>query len=201
MGMGVMFFINSAISIKTHRHPPPAVNSTSAVTKIAPASQAMAGMLYIYVCFYSMGWGYLKFFLMSATLNIGAMSIFSIVIPESKGRSLEEMDIIFGSISQEQRTADVERYEHARNARDVGLTQSHDMSDVKVYNGIAGLEQIGAGCSLGSEKKARKTVGRVTAKKHVGISMEAHVPIWQLLLNTEKLLSPQRRTYNFFPDS
>ncbi|KAF5376018.1 hypothetical protein D9757_008838 [Collybiopsis confluens] len=174
MGMGTMFFIIGAI-IKTH--PPPAVSPTSVVTKIAPASQAMAGMLYIYVCFYSMGWGPLpwvyvsdifptrtrhyglavasasqwlwnfvvshqtlaieqnlgyKFFLMFATVNIGAMSIFSLVIPETKGRSLEEMDIIFGSISQEQRTADVERYEHARDARDVGSTQSHEMSEDKV---------------------------------------------------------------------
>ena len=50
IGMGTLFFIVGAI-LKTH--PPP---------KIAPpdppvASKAMAAMLYIYVCFYSMGWG------------------------------------------------------------------------------------------------------------------------------------------------
>lgn len=49
MGMGTLFFILGAI-LKTH--PPPAAAATP-----PPASQAMAAMLYIYVCFYSMGWG------------------------------------------------------------------------------------------------------------------------------------------------
>jgi hypothetical protein len=50
IGMGVFFFIIGAI-LKTH---PPVVNNTGAVPQ---ASQAMAGMIYIYVLFYSMGWG------------------------------------------------------------------------------------------------------------------------------------------------
>jgi hypothetical protein len=33
------------------------------------------------------------------------------LIPETKGRSLEEMDIIFGSISAEQRQADIDKRE------------------------------------------------------------------------------------------
>ena len=33
------------------------------------------------------------------------------MIPETKGRSLEEMDIIFGSITADQRQADIERQE------------------------------------------------------------------------------------------
>jgi len=33
------------------------------------------------------------------------------VVPETKGRSLEEMDVIFGSISQEQRQADINKQE------------------------------------------------------------------------------------------
>ncbi|KAG6881695.1 hypothetical protein C0992_000394, partial [Termitomyces sp. T32_za158] len=50
-----------------------------------------------------------KLFLMFATVNIGAMGLFSLLIPETKGRSLEEMDIIFGAISAAQRQADIEK--------------------------------------------------------------------------------------------
>ena len=49
MGMGILFFIIGAL-LKTH--PPPKNAATP-----PPASKAMAAMLYIYVCFYSMGWG------------------------------------------------------------------------------------------------------------------------------------------------
>ena len=47
--MGTLFFIIGAL-LKTH--PPPATGDNP-----PPASKAMAAMLYIYVCFYSMGWG------------------------------------------------------------------------------------------------------------------------------------------------
>lgn len=53
MGMGTLFYIIGAI-LKTH--PPPKAVSGVDISP-PPASQAMAGMLYIYVCFYSMGWG------------------------------------------------------------------------------------------------------------------------------------------------
>ena len=33
------------------------------------------------------------------------------IIPETKGKSLEEMDIIFGAVSEDQRARDVEKYE------------------------------------------------------------------------------------------
>ena len=33
------------------------------------------------------------------------------LIPETKGRSLEDMDVIFGSISAEERQADIEKHE------------------------------------------------------------------------------------------
>ncbi|GAW04582.1 general substrate transporter [Lentinula edodes] len=180
--------------MKTHALP--ATSSTSVVTAISPANQGMAAMLYIYVCFYSMGWGPLpwvyvsdifptrtrhyglavasasqwlwiasllisrhqfhltffcrqdfvvshqtllieqhlgfKFFLMFATVNIGAMGTFSLLIPETKGRSLEEMDIIFGSVSAEKRSADVAKFEHALdNGPEIGSTRSNDYSDTK----------------------------------------------------------------------
>jgi hypothetical protein len=49
-----------------------------------------------------------KIFLMFATINIGGMFVFSCLIPETKGKSLEEMDIIFGSVDSEARARDVE---------------------------------------------------------------------------------------------
>ena len=52
LGMGILFYIIGAI-LKTH--PPP--SSPPAGSAPPTASKAMAAMLYIYVCFYSMGWG------------------------------------------------------------------------------------------------------------------------------------------------
>ncbi len=49
MGMGILFFIIGAL-LKTFPPPKDAASPP-------PASKAMAAMLYIYVCFYSMGWG------------------------------------------------------------------------------------------------------------------------------------------------
>ncbi|KAJ7870364.1 hypothetical protein B0H13DRAFT_2061884, partial [Mycena leptocephala] len=94
----------------------------------------MAAMLYLYVCFYSMGWACCrgstvptssppgcdtgmamasgsqwlwnfvqKIFFKFATINIGATVTFSL----SSRRSLEDMDIIFGSTTQEARTAHI----------------------------------------------------------------------------------------------
>ncbi|KAI0919660.1 hypothetical protein AcW1_003143 [Taiwanofungus camphoratus] len=149
MGMGVLFFIIGAL-LKVY--PPPANNGGNPPS----ASKAMAAMLYIYVCFYSLGWGPLpwvyvadifptrtrhyglatasasqwlfnfvlakvtptlvsnlgyKIFLMFATINIGGMAVFTLMIPETKGRSLEEMDVIFGSVKADQRQADIEKRE------------------------------------------------------------------------------------------
>ena len=165
IGMGTMFFIVGAL-LKVYPPDPKA-------SEPSPAGKAMAAMLYIYVCFYSLGWGPLpwvyssdifptrtrhyglavasasqwlwstlnlplspqgcdsdarfvdfvisyntptwittlgwKIFIMYATMNIGVMAIFSLVIPETKGRSLEEMDILFGAISAETRRQDIER--------------------------------------------------------------------------------------------
>ncbi|KAH9915633.1 general substrate transporter [Amylocystis lapponica] len=49
MGMAISFFIIGAL-LKTYPPPTQAANPP-------PASKAMAAMLYIYVCFYSLGWG------------------------------------------------------------------------------------------------------------------------------------------------
>ena len=56
MGMGILFYVVGAI-LKTH----PIGNSPNPT----PASKAKAAMLYIYVCFYSMGWGEFMFELAS----------------------------------------------------------------------------------------------------------------------------------------
>ena len=53
IGMGTLFFAIGAI-LKTH--PPPKLIPGTAINP-PPASKGMAAMLYIYVCFYSMGWG------------------------------------------------------------------------------------------------------------------------------------------------
>ena len=54
VGMGALFYIVGAI-FKTH--PPPVVVPNVPPPPPPPASRAMAAMLYIYVCFYSLGWG------------------------------------------------------------------------------------------------------------------------------------------------
>jgi len=168
MGMGICFFIIGAI-LKTH--PPPATSANSIVANPPPASKAMAGMLYIYVCFYSMGWGPLpwvycadifptrtrhygmavasasqwlfnftlskttpqmvlnlgyKIFLMFATINIGGMAVFSLIIPETKGRSLEDMDIIFGAVTQEKRDADIAKQEQVLDKQHHNDEGSHN---------------------------------------------------------------------------
>ena len=39
------------------------------------------------------------------------MFVFTFFIPETKGRSLEEMDIVFGAVQAEKRAADIQRAE------------------------------------------------------------------------------------------
>lgn len=50
-------------------------------------------------------------FLMFASLNVGVMAPFSLIIPETNGRSLEEMDIVFGAVSANDRAANIARHE------------------------------------------------------------------------------------------
>lgn len=52
-----------------------------------------------------------KIFLMFGAINILGMGVFSLLIPETKGRSLEEMDVIFGSVQAEKREADIAQEE------------------------------------------------------------------------------------------
>ncbi|KAL5521841.1 hypothetical protein ACEPAF_1685 [Sanghuangporus sanghuang] len=167
-GMGTLFYIIGAI-LKTH---PPGELAEGASPPAA--SKAMAAMLYIYVCFYSMGWGPLpwvyssdifptrtrhyglavasgsqwlwnfvvsritpnmidelgwKIFIMFATINIGAMFPFSLAVPETKGRSLEEMDVIFGSVTREERNAKIKETERTLEAEVVHDVQSDSIRD------------------------------------------------------------------------
>ena len=48
------------------------------------------------------------------------------VIPETKGRSLEEMDIIFGAVQADKRQADIEA-----EARQIAQAHAHDEGSVR----------------------------------------------------------------------
>jgi len=73
----------------------------------------------------NLGW---KLFIMFATVNIGGMGLFSLLIPETKGRSLEEMDIIFGSVSAEKRQEHVYKQEKAfEHAGDEASNSEHSV--------------------------------------------------------------------------
>ncbi|KIY60952.1 hypothetical protein CYLTODRAFT_460265 [Cylindrobasidium torrendii FP15055 ss-10] len=56
-----------------------------------------------------------KVFFTFASVNIGAMAVFSLMIPETKGRSLEDMDVIFGSVSVEERNRHIDQQEDAND--------------------------------------------------------------------------------------
>ena len=78
----------------------------------------------------NLGW---KIFIMYAAINFGAMGTFSSIIPETKGRSLEEMDIIFGAVSAETRQQGIERQQVALGyTKDENLSSASSDSKVKV---------------------------------------------------------------------
>jgi hypothetical protein len=80
----------------------------------------------------NLGW---KIFIMYAAINVGAMTIFSLVIPETKGRSLEEMDVIFGAISAEIRQQDIERQQTALGgAGNRGVPSTRSSSEDKIHS-------------------------------------------------------------------
>ncbi|KAF8551962.1 general substrate transporter [Imleria badia] len=172
LGMGITFFIIGAI-LKTHPVVTPLPGQAAPAPP--PSSKAMAAMLYIYVCFYSMGWGPLpwvyvsdifptrtrhyglamgsgsqwlwnfvvakvtptieanlgyKLFMLFATINVGGMAVFSLIIPETKGLSLEEMDVMFGAVSAETREAFIRKEERALGDGNEILSSQSD--EVKV---------------------------------------------------------------------
>ncbi|EPQ26203.1 uncharacterized protein PFL1_06138 [Pseudozyma flocculosa PF-1] len=63
--------------------------------------------------------GYKAFFFFGA-LNIGGFAVFAFFLPETKNKSLEDMDIIFGSITQEQRDRDM-----AKAQEDIDYSKAH----------------------------------------------------------------------------
>jgi len=69
---------------------------------------------------------------MYAAINIGAMATFSLVIPETKGRSLEEMDIIFGAVSAETRRQDIERHQALEGTGDGHRSSASSVNKVRV---------------------------------------------------------------------
>ncbi len=52
---------------------------------------------------------------MFGTVNFLGMGTFSLLIPETKGLSLEEMDILFGSVTAESRQAKIVHQEEGEN--------------------------------------------------------------------------------------
>ena len=58
-----------------------------------------------------------KLFLMFAAINVAGMGTFALLIPETKGRSLEEMDVIFGAVDADTRRADIARQERGASLR------------------------------------------------------------------------------------
>ncbi|KAH7323435.1 major facilitator superfamily domain-containing protein [Rhizoctonia solani] len=58
------------------------------------------------ILFVKLGW---KTWMLFATLNLGGGILCYIICPETKGLSMEELDILFGAISAEQRAADIEK--------------------------------------------------------------------------------------------
>lgn len=57
----------------------------------------------------NLGW---KLFITYATINILGGCTFALLIPETKNKSLEEMDVMFGAVTKERRTVDVSRAQH-----------------------------------------------------------------------------------------
>ncbi|KAG6871919.1 hypothetical protein C0995_014886 [Termitomyces sp. Mi166 len=174
LGMGILFL---AIGVILKAHPPLTSDPNPAVEVIADppttsAAKAMAALLYIYVCFYSVGWGPLpwiyvaeifptrtrhyglavasasqwfwtcvdfvvakatpdliarlgyEIFFLFGVINIGAMAVFAFFLPETKGRSLEDMDIIFGAITAEARAAHVAESEERAQEHDIEGTNN-----------------------------------------------------------------------------
>ncbi|KZP02897.1 hypothetical protein FIBSPDRAFT_1055582 [Athelia psychrophila] len=72
-----------------------------------------------------------KLFFMFAAINIGGMATFALILPETKGRLLEEMDIVFGAVSAEKRQGEIQKQERVLD-QEVHSQRSEDHIDEKV---------------------------------------------------------------------
>ncbi|KAG8686210.1 hypothetical protein FRC11_009343, partial [Ceratobasidium sp. 423] len=61
------------------------------------------------ILFVKLGW---KTWMLFAALNLGGGILCYLICPETRGLSMEELDILFGAISAEQRAADIEKVLH-----------------------------------------------------------------------------------------
>ncbi|TFK37543.1 general substrate transporter [Crucibulum laeve] len=79
--------------------------------------------------FRSIGW---KTWIIFATINVGGSVVCWLLCPETKGLSLEEIDILFGSVSNAKRAANIEHILQAEGAdkvtRSLSSTSSEDGS-------------------------------------------------------------------------
>lgn len=103
-----------------------------------------------------------KLFLMFGTINIGGMAVFSLcvcssyclhlinlltlllnsLIPETKGRSLEEMDIIFGSVQADKRIADIAAQERGEFDVDVFQLRRRCVEDSHAHDHLYHLQPL-----------------------------------------------------------
>ncbi|KAJ1305654.1 hypothetical protein OPQ81_000650 [Rhizoctonia solani] len=63
------------------------------------------------ILFVKLGW---KTWMLFGSLNLGGGILCYLICPETKGLSMEELDILFGAISAEQRAADIEKVLHGQ---------------------------------------------------------------------------------------
>lgn len=84
------------------------------VTKVTPTIQLNLGY---------------KMFFLFASINIGAMLVFSFFLPETKGRSLEEMDVIFGAADAATRRADIEKNERDLHHGETASSRSDNLDE------------------------------------------------------------------------
>lgn len=84
------------------------------VTKVTPTIQLNLGY---------------KMFFLFASINIGGMLVFSYILPETKGRSLEEMDIIFGAADAATRQADIAKNERELAHGETSSSRSDNLDE------------------------------------------------------------------------
>ncbi|KAI0742087.1 general substrate transporter [Daedaleopsis nitida] len=88
------------------------------VSKITPTLQSALGY---------------KLFFMFGTIDLGALTVFSLLIPETKGYSLEEMDIVFGTVQEEKRKADIQAVVQERGESTSEQSNDNLNSEKRLY--------------------------------------------------------------------